>query len=224
MQFSGGINKDNSNTNSLETSDFGDNTNNNSQKDYNIKANDSSVEGENKVENIGVAVFKYDKLVGELTALETMAFLTIRNKVDRFLVSIPDPLNDNKYLDIYITPKNSTNVQIDTSNSSPYIKINCNFTAQIYSMTDNSEYLSSEILDIISNSCNKYLESMFLDYLYKSSKNLKSDINGFGIFASKNFLTTNDFENYDWPECYKNAFFDVNIDTSVKSAMLISET
>ena len=209
MQYCGGINKDNSETNSLEFSDFGDNNNNNSQKDYNIKANDSSVEGENKVENIGVAVFKNDKLVGELNALETMAFLN---------------LNKNEYLDIYLTPKNSTNIKIDTSTSSPYIKLNCEFTAQIYSMTDDARYLSYEILDIISNSCNKYLEAMFLDYLYKSSKSCKSDINGFGIFAAKNFLLTDNFKDYDWLESYKDAFFDVNIKTSIKSGMLISET
>lgn len=224
MQSYGGINKANSKTNSAEASDFGDNSNNDSQKDYNIKANDSSVEGENKIENIGVAIFKDDKLVGELNALDTMAFLSIRNNVDRFLVSIPDPLNNNEYLDIYLTPKGSTNVKVDTSTSSPYIKIKCEFTAQIYSMSENSKYLSNDVLDAVSNSCNTYLESMFLDYLYKSSKNLKSDINGFGVFASKNFLTTNDFENYDWLESYKNSFFDVNIDTSVKSGMLISET
>ena len=40
MQYFGGINKDNSKTNSSENSDFGDNNNSNSQKDYNIKAND----------------------------------------------------------------------------------------------------------------------------------------------------------------------------------------
>ena len=128
----GGINKDNSKTNSFDTSDFGDNSNNNSQKDYNIKANDSSVEGENKVENIGVAVFKEDKLVGELNALETMALLSIRNKIDRFLVSVPDPLNNEEYLDIYITPNGSTSVDVDTSTSSAYVKISCDFTAQIY--------------------------------------------------------------------------------------------
>lgn len=224
MQFYGGINKDNSKTNSLDASDFGDNSNNYSQKDYNIKANDSSVEGENKVENIGVAVFKEDKLVGELNALETMAFLSIRNKVDRFLVSVPDPLNDNEYLDIYITPKNSTNVNVDTSTSSPYVKIKCSFTAQIYSMSENSKYLSSDILDKISNSCNTYLESMFLDYLYKTSKDFKSDINGFGNFATKNFATTRDYDDYNWLESYKDAFFDVQVTTSVKSGMLINET
>ncbi len=220
----GGINKANSKTNSSEASDFGDNSNNNSQKDYNIKANDSSVEGENKVENIGVAVFKGDKLVGELNALETMAFLSIRNKVDRFLVSVPDPLNENEYLDIYLTPKGSSSVSVDTSTNSPYVKVKCKFTAQIYSMSENSKYLSSDILETISNSCNTYLESMFLDYLYKSSKDFKSDINGFGNFAAKNFITTSGFEQYNWLETYKDSFFDVNIETSVKSGMLISET
>ena len=220
----GGINKDNSKTNSSTSSDFGDNNNINSQKDYNIKANDSSVEGENKVENIGVAVFKDDKLVGELNALETMAFLSIRNKVDRFLVSVPDPLNDNQYLDIYITPHGSTSVSVNTSTSSPYIKLSCNFTAQIYSMSENSKYLSADVLESISNSCNTYLEAMFLDYLYKSSKDFEADINGLGIFAAKNFTNTHDFEEYDWETSYKDAFFDVNIETSVKSGMLINET
>ncbi len=224
MQYFGGINKANSKTNSSEASDFGDNSNNDSQKDYNIKANDSSVEGENKVENIGVAVFKDDKLVGELNALDTMAFLSIRNKVDRFLVSIPDPLNNDKYLDIYLTPKGSTNVQVDTSTSSPYVKLKCQFTAQIYSMSDNSKYLSSDVLGAVSNSCNKYLESMFLDYLYKTSKDFKSDINGFGNYAAKNFVTTSQYEDYNWLESYKDTFFDVQVDTSVKSGMLINET
>lgn len=224
MQYFGGINKSNSNTNSSEASDYGDNSNNDSQEDYNIKANDSSVEGENKVENIGVAVFKDDKLVGELSALDTMAFLSIRNKVDRFLISVPDPLNDNSYLDIYITPKGSTDVEVDTSTSSPYVKIKCEFTAQIYSMSEDSNYLSSDVLDSVSDSCNTYLESMFLDYLYKTSKDFKSDINGFGNFAAKNFITTSQYEEYNWLESYKDAFFNVQVDTSVKSGMLISES
>ncbi len=224
MLYYGGINEANSKTTSSESSDFGDDSNNDSQKDYNIKAGDSSVEGENKVKNIGVAVFKEDKLVGELNALETMAFLSIRNKVDRFLVSVPDPLNNNEYLDIYLTPKGSTSVEVDTSTSSPYVKIKCNFTGQIYSMSENSKYLSSDVLEAISNSCNSYLESMFLDYLYKTSKDFKSDINGFGNFAAKNFTTTSEYEDYNWLESYKDAFFDVTVQTSVKSGMLINET
>lgn len=195
-----------------------------SQKDYTIKANNSSIQGENGAENIGVAVFKGDKLVGELDALETISFLNIRNDLDRFLISVPDPLNNNHYLDIYLTPVHSTSINIDTTNQSPYIKIKLEFSGRIYSMTENSKYLSSEVLDSISNSCNSYLESVFADYLYKTSKDLKSDINGFGKYTLKNFITTEQYEDYNWPENYKNSFFDVEVNTSVKSGMLITET
>lgn len=195
-----------------------------SQKDYTIKANESSITGENGAENIGVAVFKGSQLVGELNALETIAFLNIKNDLDRFLISVPDPQNDNNYLDIYLTPTRSTNIQIDTSNQTPYIKIKCEFSGRIYSMSENSKYLSPEVLDSISNSCNSYLESVFSDYLYKTAKDFNSDINGLGKCALKNFFTTAQYNDYNWQENYKNSFFDVEVSTSVKSGMLITET
>ena len=137
---------------------------------------------------------------------------------------MPDPQNDNNYLDIYLTPTRSTNIQIDTSNQTPYIKIKCEFSGRIYSMSENSKYLSSEVLDSISNSCNSYLESVFSDYLYKTAKDFNSDINGLGKCALKNFFTTAQYDDYNWQENYKNSFFDVKVNTSVKSGMLITET
>lgn len=195
-----------------------------SQKDYIIKANESSISGETAFENIGVAVFKDDKLVGELNALETISFLSIRNQIDNFLISIPDPDNSNSYIDIYVTPTKSTSIKIDTSNGSPYVKIKAKFTGRIYSMETNSNYLDANRLNDISKYCDSYLESIFSDYLYKTSKEFKSDINGFGKFALSNFLTTKDFNNYRWLDTYRDSFFDVKIDTSVKSAMLLNET
>lgn len=198
--------------------------NNHIQENYNVKANQTPIEGENGSENIGIAAFKDDKLVGELCALETISYLTVRNKVDRFLVSIPDPNDTNSYLDIYLTPSNSISVDIDTSSSSPYIKVKAGFSGRIYSMKSDAKYLEAETLNNISGSCNKYLESVLSDYLYKTSKEFKSDINGFGKYALKNFFTTQEFENYNWTTNYQNAFFEVEVDTSVKSSMLITET
>ena len=117
----------------------------------------SSDLGENGAENIGLAVFKSDKLVGELNALETISFLNIKNDLDRFLISIPDPENNNNYLDVYLSPSKNTNVTVDTSTPAPYIKIKCEFRGRIYSMSKDSKYLSPEVLNSISNSCNSYL-------------------------------------------------------------------
>ncbi len=191
--------------------------NNHIQENYNVKANQTPIEGENGSENIGIAAFKDDILIGELCALETTCYLALRNKVDRFLISIADPDDTSSYIDIYITPASSTNITIDTSTNSPYIKVKTSFNGRIHSMTNDSKYLDPEVLDNISKTCNKYLESVFGDYLYKTAKDFKSDINGFGKYALNNFFTTQDFDTYNWCDNYQNAFFDVEVNTSVKS-------
>ena len=52
----------------------------------------------------------------------------------------------------------------------------------------------------------------------------KSDINSFGKAAQSKFLTTKDFNNYNWNEKYKDSFFDVEIDSSIRSSFLITES
>ena len=198
--------------------------NNHIQENYNVKANQTPIEGQNGSENIGIAAFKNDRLVGELCALETISFLTVKNSVERFLISIPDPNDTSSYLDIYLTSKNPTTIDVDTSTTSPYITVKTGFTGKIYSMSDEAKYLEPEFLNNISETCNKYLESVLSDYLYKTAKDFKSDINGLGKYALKNFFTTEDFDTYNWLDNYKNSFFKVEVDTNVKSSMLITET
>lgn len=190
----------------------------------NIISNSSPVSGDSKAENIGLAVFKDDVLVGELNSIETLCSLIIGNKVSGFLVSVPNPSKSNSYLDIYITPLNETKFKVDIINGTPYISVKCRFTGRIYSMEENSKYLDDKLLKEISDSCNSYIKSVMTDYLYKTSKYLKSDINSFGKAAQSKFLTTKDFNNYNWNEKYKDSFFDVEIDSSIRSSFLITES
>ena len=195
-----------------------------SQKDSSSKANSSSLSGKITSENIGMAVFKGDKLVGELNSIETLSFLATRNEISSFLVSVPDPNDSSSYIDIYLTPIIDSRINVDFVNGSPYIKVSYSFTGRIYSMKANSNYLDDAVLDKISDSCSNYLETVFSNYLYKTSKDLESDINGFGKNAKNKFLTTQDFENYDWLEHYSDSFFDVSVDVSIRSSYLLTET
>ena len=192
-----------------------------SQKDSAIKSNESAITGDLKSENVGLAVFKDAKLVGELTAIENLAFLCTKNEVDGFLISVPNPQNENKSIDIYLTPNKSTKISVSIVNGSPYATLNYSFTGRIYSMTDSSNYLDNSLLTEISNTCNTYLESIFSSFLYKTSKEFNSDITGIGKYALRNFTTTSQFEEYNWKDNYKNSFFEVTVDTNVKSGFLI---
>ncbi len=192
--------------------------------DSTIKSNETPITGTRKTQNIGLAVFDNDKLVGELNAIETACFLNIEKKIDTFLISIPNPeILDNK-IDIYLTPNTTHNIDVSIVNGAPYIKIKLKFSGKIYSMTRDAQYLDNKILDKISSSCNTYLESQFSNYLYKTSNVFKSDINQFGSYALSEFTTTSEFENYDWQNNYKNATFDIDIETVLDSGFLLNQT
>ena len=188
------------------------------------KANESTISGKRGSENIGLAVFKDDKLVGELNAFECLAFLNMTNQAKGFFITIKDPERENDYLDIYFSPTKPTQIKVSIVNGSPYIKVKCSYSGRIYSVDSNRQYLDENKLQAISNVCSSYLESSFSDYLYKTSKEFKSDINEFGKYALSNFLTTNDFNDYNWNENYKNSFFDIDVDSMVESSILLTET
>lgn len=196
----------------------------NAEKDSSAISNSSPLSNISNSENIGLAVFNDDVLVGELNSIETLSFLIIKNNLDGFLISVPNPSKTNSYMDLYLTPVNSVQTKVEIVNGSPYITIDCNFTGRIYSMENDSEYLDPKLLEQISDSCNSYLKSVLTDYLYKTSKNLQADINGFGKLAHPHFATTSDFDNYKWNEKYKDAFFNVNVNSSIKSSFLLTES
>lgn len=196
----------------------------NSENDSSTKSNASSLSGQSTAENTGLAVFKDDSLVGELNSIETLCFSIIRNNVDGFLISVPNPNKANSYIDLYVTPLTSPKVKVDIVNGTPYIQLDCTFTGRIYSMEAGADYLDSNLLTQVSNSCNSYLETVLTEYLYKTSKALNSDINGFGKIAIKNFLTLEQFYDYNWREKYKDSFFKVNIDSSIRSSSLLTDS
>lgn len=209
----GGIN-DSSNSNSNASS-------NNAE----AISNATTLTGKRLTENIGVAVFKDDKLVGELNAIETLSFLLLKNSVDSFEVSIPNPnTQEEENIDIYLYHDVDTKINLDITNGAPHAKIDINLTGKISSVSNNSAYDDNNQLSTISNSVNNYLESIISSYLYRTSREFNSDINNIGRHGRSQFLTLNDYENFDWLENYKNCTFEVNVDTNVKSGFLITET
>ena len=209
----GGINSSDTDSSQSQTSD-----------DSTIKSNESPITGSRASQNIGLAVFKDDKLAGELNAIETICFLNMRKQVDTFLVSIPNPQDSTSKIDLYLTPNSTHKIDVSFVNGAPYIKINFEFSGKIYSMSKNSQYLDNDILDAISESCNNYLEDQFSSYLYKTSTVFESDINGLGVYSLSKFTTSSEFNDYNWLNNYKNSTFDVNIKTVIDSGFLLTQT
>ena len=190
----------------------------------NIKSGSSPISGMRSAESIGIVAFKHDKLVGELNAIETICFHILKNNINSFIITVPSPKDKTLKIDLLVTPKGTCKTKVDIVNGSPYVKINGSFNAKIYSMDENENYLDCNFLDSLSNTCNLYLENVLLNYLYKTSLEFKSDINGIGKYALSNFSTTSNFKAFNWSNNYMNSTFNVTINTTIDSGFLLNKT
>lgn len=205
--------------------------NSNSQQ---IEENGNYVAGSNPIadtdliDNLGIAVFKDDKLVGELTGLDSICHILVNNELKSCIISIPSPLDSSNtldnYIDLNLTSEKKTNSQVYFENGNPYITVDVYLIAQGLSMNDNLDYDSVSQIHDIEVSSASYISKQITNYLYKTSKEFESDICEFGNYALKKYLTIDDWYASDWLNNYKNSTFDVNVHLKLKSGNLFDKT
>jgi spore germination protein KC len=209
----GGINtKDSQSTNSNKSAEEKDSTN---------KANESLIQGDNNIENMGLAVFNGDTLVGELNGLETICHQIISGSLNSCIISIQSPFDSDKTISLKISLKNNTKNNVTLVNNSAYITSNIKLEARILTMEENLDYLNSDEIEKLEDSLNSYLTTKIYEYLYKVSKEFKSDIDGFGKYAVQNFKTYDEWENFNWLDNFENSFFNIAVNTTIKSGYIL---
>ncbi len=174
------------------------------------------------IDVVGLAVFKGDVLVGELTATETICHLIVTNDLEECIFSIPSPFDEDNAIDLYVTMNDKTKNSVDFVNGAPYITTDVKLNARILSAGKNTNYFAGNNLELIKSYANSYVKSELEKYLYKTSKDYKSDIALLGRHAVKHFTTWDKWVNYDWLDNYTNSFFNVNVDVNIISSYLIS--
>ena len=193
----------------------------NADKNASYKADDAPLDSANKLENVGLAVFYGDLLVGELNAIETLCHLILTNEIETCVISIPSPFNTNENIDLLLESKRATKNRVDIVNGTPFAQSKVYLTGRILTYDADSNYIEGSYYTAIENSAEKYMLGQINSYLNKISKVYKSDIVGFGKFAAKNFLTQNQWNNYDWRSNFKNTSFDVDVNVIVASGYLL---
>jgi spore germination protein KC len=177
--------------------------------------------GENNIENMGLAIFNDDKLIGELDGLETICHLMISSSLNSCVITIPSPFDTDKTISLKVRLVKDTKNKAHLVNGSAYITSKVKLEARVLTMNENSNYLDPDEITQLEESLNSYLTTQIYEYLYKISKEFKSDIDGFGKYVVQNFKTYDEWENFNWLDNFKNSFFNVTVDTTIKSSYVL---
>ena len=182
--------------------------------------------GERGTENIGLAVLKDGKYIGDLTAMDTLCHTLINGEVNSFLLTINNTEIFDRYLDIDLFENMSPKITVETDKDTPKIFIKIKLIGRISGIKDGINYSDkSNNLDLekISTAVEQSIQNYMIDYLNKTSTKFKCDIDYFYNHAKRKFITLQEWNDYDWKTKYLNSKFNVNIEAKVYYSLLHSD-
>lgn len=155
--------------------------------------------------------------------MECLCHLILVNEFETATISIPNPYESDSIINLFIHAKKDPEISVQLINGTPYINCDITLSADILSLDSNSDYSTKESLELISSYANSYLEKALSSYLYKMSKEYKSDIDNFGKYAIYNYYTWDEWISSDWLSNFENTFFSVHVNTIVTNGQLYTK-
>lgn len=221
---SGNINGEASNSNSSsqdveeqEKQDIETNQNN-------LVAGKSSIVGRRGTEDLGLAIFSGDKYIGELTVWESICHSLITNSIDTCIISVEDPLVENKQLEIQLSPNKKSKITSNIENGDININIELNLIANIISLNSNINYEDTNTINKISTATQNRLNDELNKYFDKTARKYNVDIDKYYLSILKYFPYQKNFDDFNYKEKLKNANFNCNTHVNIISSLLITKT
>ena len=190
----------------------------------NLVAGKSSIVGGRGTENLGLAIFSGDKYIGELTVWESICHSLITNSIDTCIISVEDPLVENKQLEIQLSPNKKSKITSNIENGAININIELNLIANIISLNSNINYEDTDTINKISAATQNRLNDELNKYFHKTTRKYNVDIDKYYLSILKYFPYQKNFDDFNYKEKLKNANFNCNTHVNIISSLLITKT
>ncbi len=190
----------------------------------NLVAGKSSIVGRRGTEDLGLAIFSGDKYIGELTVWESICHSLITNSIDTCIISVEDPLVENKQLEIQLSPNKKSKITSNIENDIININVELNLTANIISLNSNINYEDTDTINKISTATQNRLNDELNKYFDKTARKYNVDIDKYYLSILKYFPYQKNFDDFNYKEKLKHANFNCNTHVNIISSLLITKT
>lgn len=180
---------------------------------------------EANAEILGIAAFHKSDFVGILSGVEAICHNILLNELDTANILIPNPFEENKYLNLNISLAQNSSIKVQLDNQTPIINCNIDINAVISSsQTIFDDYTQEEDINKINETLQDFLKVSIENYLYKTSQEFKSDIVGFEGVLKRQYLTMDEYTaEVDWDLLYPNSEFHVTVNSEIESSYLFQK-
>lgn len=181
--------------------------------------------GGGDVEMIGAAVFRGDRLAGELNGEETVLLNMLKGQFKESLFAFPDPERPKRFVTLRVLAQSKPQVQVAWNKGrAPEIQVQVPLEAEITSIQSGINYERPERLPRLEAAFNRVAEEKAAELIRKSQEDFRADIFGFGFQARYLAATWPQWRQMDWLAAYPDAAVSVAFNTHIRRIGLLRET
>jgi len=165
---------------------------------------------------IGTAVFRGDRMVGQLSGNESMYLNMLTGEFRRGMIVIEDPQESGQKVGLFLYQGKKPQVKVNLESGVPVIDVELFQEPEISGITSNINYESPELKPVLEEALEEVIKNGCDRLVARTQEEFRSDVFGFGRFAKMKFLTVQDWEDYNWSEAYPAATVNINVNLSIK--------
>lgn len=180
--------------------------------------------GGNKVEFMGSAVFKKDRMVGTINGDETIVLMMLRGEFRRGFISLRDPRQPDMVIPLDVTLGRLPLVKVRLVDGRPEIQVTLQIEADILGVQSGINYADPELIPELEQAFSQKIEDLVRKLIARSQNEFDADIFGFGNKAARLFWTWDEWERFDWPSKFRTAEIKVAVKTRIRRTGLQIKT
>jgi spore germination protein KC len=189
-----------------------------------FKAGNLPKTGTLSTEIMGLAVFDGGKMVGDLDGDESNFYLMLTGKYNHSYLTIPDPLSKDKFILLNIKLARPPVKRVKMTEGIPEIYAKVRLEADILSIQSGKNYESTKNSAILEMAAQEHFKKGMLRFLEKTAREYESDICQFGKAIKGQFLTWEQWVDFNWLSRYKDSTFNVEVELKLRRPGLMVKT
>ncbi|WP_078429064.1 Ger(x)C family spore germination protein [Alkalihalobacterium alkalinitrilicum] len=175
-------------------------------------------EGGNPVQTIGSAVIKEGTMIGTMDGEETRMALLLRPHIEasQMIVTYEDPIAKGKHITARVLNEKRTRVNVNTNQDYPIIDVEVPVMLEILAITSHIDYIEDlEKQAQLKRHIEEKYKEVAGNFIRKTQQQFQGDPFRWGLMARKNFLTLQEYWEYDWMKKYPDAQVNLKVNVEV---------
>lgn len=191
------------------------------ESDIRYVAGKSPSIGGNPVELLGAAVFKGDKMVGEITGEEVRYVLYLRGTFKQGITVVQDPFTQDRFVAADLRLARPTQIRVKKDEGKFHVTVNIALEGSLIGSQGNENYADPKVLKTIEKQLVNEIEKGCEDIIRKAQNAFLSDIFAFGNKARHLTMTWQEWQDLGWHEEFPHADVTVTVKVELRRTGLL---